>query len=62
MDAYFELGPAPWDVCAGFVIAREAGGVVHVGTAPDGRDVTVVAAPGIAAALLDLLTDAGAFG
>lgn len=62
VDAYYELGPAPWDVCAGFVVAREAGAVVHVGTAPDGRDLTVVSAPGIADALLDLLTDAGAFG
>ncbi|HWL37902.1 MAG TPA: inositol monophosphatase family protein [Frankiaceae bacterium] len=62
VDAYYELGPAPWDVCAGFVVAAEAGAVVHVGKAPDGRDLTVVAAPGIADALLELLRDAGAFG
>jgi myo-inositol-1(or 4)-monophosphatase len=62
VDAYYELGPAPWDVAAGFVIAREAGAVVHNGTAPDGRDLTVVSAPGIADALLALLAGAGAFG
>ena len=61
VDAYYELGPAPWDRCAGELIAAEAGAVVHIGTAPDGRVVPVVSAPGIAAALLDLLTDAGAF-
>lgn len=62
VDAYYELGPAPWDRAAGAVVATEAGAVVHVGTAPDGRDLTVVSAPGIADDLLSLLTDAGAFG
>ena len=62
VDAYYELGPAPWDRAAGAVITAEAGAVVHIGTVPDGRDLTVVAAPGIADALLALLTDAGAFG
>ena len=62
VDAYFELGPAPWDVCAGFVIAREAGAVVHVGRGLGGRDLVVVAAPGIADTLVELLTAAGAFG
>lgn len=62
VDAYYELGPAPWDRAAGAVVAAEAGAVVHVGTAPDGRDLTVVAAPGIADSLLALLADAGAFG
>jgi myo-inositol-1(or 4)-monophosphatase len=62
VDAYYELGPAPWDRAAGLLIAAEAGAVTRIGTAPDGRDLTVVAAPGIAAELLSLLTDAGAFG
>jgi myo-inositol-1(or 4)-monophosphatase len=62
VDAYYELGPAPWDRSAGSVVVTEAGGVVHVGKAPDGRDLTVVAAPGIADDLLALLADAGAFG
>jgi myo-inositol-1(or 4)-monophosphatase len=62
VDAYYELGPAPWDRCAGSLVATEAGAVVHIGKAPDGRDLTVVAAPGIADDLLALLGDAGAFG
>eukprot|EP00756_Hemistasia_phaeocysticola_P001310 Hpha_TRINITY_DN10927_c0_g1::TRINITY_DN10927_c0_g1_i1::g.26905::m.26905/K01092/E3.1.3.25, IMPA, suhB; myo-inositol-1(or 4)-monophosphatase len=28
LDSYFEVGIHPWDVCAGSVIVREAGGVV----------------------------------
>jgi len=28
MDIYWEIGCWPWDVCAGIVIAQEAGGVV----------------------------------
>ncbi len=30
LDAYYEAGLAPWDRCAGTVIAREAGAVVDV--------------------------------
>jgi myo-inositol-1(or 4)-monophosphatase len=62
VDAYYELGPAPWDRAAGAVVATEAGAFYDVRTAPDGRDLTVVAAPGIADAFVTLLTDAGAFG
>jgi myo-inositol-1(or 4)-monophosphatase len=60
VDAYFELGPAPWDRGGGSVVATEAGAVAEVLRAPDGRDFTVVAAPGIADALVALLRDAGA--
>jgi myo-inositol-1(or 4)-monophosphatase len=60
VDAYFELGPAPWDRGGGSVVATEAGAVVHVLEAADGRDFTVAAAPGIADALVALLRDAGA--
>ncbi len=35
-DAFWELQLAPWDIAAGLLIVREAGGVV---TDPDGRDV-----------------------
>jgi len=28
LDLYWEIGCWPWDVCAGIVIAQEAGGVV----------------------------------
>lgn len=30
LDAYYESGLAPWDRCAGIVVAREAGAVVEV--------------------------------
>ena len=60
VDAYYELGPAPWDRCAGLAVAAEADAFARVGRTPDGRELTVVAAPGIADALVDLLTDAGA--
>lgn len=47
MDAYFELGLQPWDVAAGALIVREAGGVV---SDFDGSDAvehsnTILAAP-----------------
>ena len=40
-DAYFEYGLAPWDVAAGFLLVREAGGIV---TDMEGREAVV--APG----------------
>ena len=36
-DGYWELGTAPWDVAAGLVLVREAGGIV---TDPFGRAAT----------------------
>jgi myo-inositol-1(or 4)-monophosphatase len=60
VDAYYEFGAAPWDVAAGSVVAAEAGAVVRTLPAPDGRGVTVAAAPGIADALVALLREAGA--
>src|SRR4029079_3492188 len=41
VDAYVELGLAPWDMAAGTLIAREAGAVVQTlhGRAPSGRAV-----------------------
>jgi len=47
MDAYFEIGLKPWDVAAGALLVREAGGVV---TDFDGNDAveeshSVLAAP-----------------
>ncbi|HEU0130492.1 MAG TPA: inositol monophosphatase family protein [Mycobacteriales bacterium] len=62
VDAYYELGPAPWDRGAGSVIATEAGAVVRVLRTPDGRDLTVAAAPGVFDALVGLLREAGAVG
>ncbi|MBN1093181.1 inositol monophosphatase [Blastococcus sp. TML/M2B] len=56
IDAYYESGLNPWDHAAGALIAAEAGAVV---TGLRGRAVgdpmVVAAAPGIAAAFLDLL-------
>ena len=60
VDAYYELGPAPWDRAAGLVICAEAGAVTEVARTPDGRELTLAAAPGVAAALRTLLADAGA--
>jgi myo-inositol-1(or 4)-monophosphatase len=46
LDAYAEIGCWPWDVCAGAVIAAEAGALVSGGPdaehgAPIGEDVLV---------------------
>jgi myo-inositol-1(or 4)-monophosphatase len=69
LDAYVEHGLGWWDWAAAALVAREAGAVVRVRAAPGrsrqdgtelGEDVTVVAAPGIAAALDALLRQAGA--
>ena len=58
-DAYYERGLNPWDVAAGLVIAREAGAVVSdLGGEPDSATF-LVAAPGIARELEELLIDAG---
>jgi myo-inositol-1(or 4)-monophosphatase len=61
VDAYYERGLAAWDLAAGELIAREAGAVI---TGFDGAEpqpgAVVAAAPGIHAALLDLLAEAGA--
>jgi myo-inositol-1(or 4)-monophosphatase len=58
-----------WDWAAAALIAREAGAVVRVRPAPGrsrtdggelGEDVTIAAAPGVAAAFTELLREAGA--
>jgi myo-inositol-1(or 4)-monophosphatase len=61
LDGYVEHGLAPWDWAGGSLIAAEAGAMVRVptldGSDPDGlgADVTIAAAPGIAAALHELV-------
>jgi myo-inositol-1(or 4)-monophosphatase len=60
VDAYFEYGPAPWDVAAGGVIATEAGAVVRALPRPGGGTLTLAAAPGIVATLESLLRTARA--
>ena len=61
LDGYVEHGLSPWDWAGGSLIAAEAGAVLRLPTAdgsdPDGlgADATVAAAPGVAAALHDLV-------
>ncbi|MEO7573885.1 MAG: inositol monophosphatase family protein, partial [Acidimicrobiales bacterium] len=61
LDGYYEWGLAPWDLAAGGLIAAEAGAEVTDVKGDDASAGAVVAAaPGIAQALRDLLTAAGA--
>src|SRR4051794_2933027 len=56
VDAYFEQGLSPWDLCAGGLIAREAGARVEgLHGKPAGSDLVVAAGPGVFDALHDLL-------
>ncbi|WP_086827370.1 inositol monophosphatase family protein [Allokutzneria sp. NRRL B-24872] len=63
LDAYYEHGLGHWDWAGGSLIAEEAGALVRF---PDGTedglggDITLAAAPGIAAELADALRAAGA--
>lgn len=61
LDAYFEAGGQPWDVAAGLLIVAEAGAAA---AGLDGGPVTpesvMVAAPGVAKAVFDLLVRLGA--
>jgi len=59
LDAYYEDGVHLWDWAAGALIAAEAGAVVHLPPVGAGPGRIVAAAPGIAAALDDLLRRAG---
>ncbi|HUR13250.1 MAG TPA: inositol monophosphatase family protein [Mycobacteriales bacterium] len=58
LDAYYEQGLSPWDLSAGGLIAREAGALV---TGLRGQDpayaLVLAAAPGVHAALHDLLVE-----
>jgi myo-inositol-1(or 4)-monophosphatase len=54
-DAYYEWGLNPWDLSAGTVICREAGGVVDT---LDGR-LIVATTPSLAGPLHDLLAASG---
>jgi myo-inositol-1(or 4)-monophosphatase len=54
-DAYYEWGLNPWDLSAGTVICREAGGVVDI---LEGR-LIVATTPSLAAPVRDLLIASG---
>ena len=56
VDAYYEQGLSPWDLCAGGVIATEAGARVEgLHGKPAGGDLVVAAGPGVFDALHDIL-------
>ena len=59
LDAHYEHGLNRWDWAAGALIAAEAGAQVQLPRA-DGPSLTLAAAPGVAAALRDLLERLGA--
>lgn len=58
VDAYYEVGPAEWDLSAGRLIAERAGALVRVDEV-QGQNVIVAAGPRLAGSLLGLLTEAG---
>jgi myo-inositol-1(or 4)-monophosphatase len=63
LDAHYEHGLHVWDWAAGTLIAAEAGAWVRLPTAPQvpgAVGLTLVAAPGIATELLDVLERLGA--
>ena len=48
LDAYYELGLNPWDMAAGALLVREAGGVIgDFQGAPPGANTIVASGPGI---------------
>ena len=63
LDGYFEAGGQPWDVAAGLLIAGEAGAVAQgLDGGPVAPESVMVANPGVAPALFELLIGAGAAG
>lgn len=61
LDGYFEAGGQPWDVAAGLLIAAEAGAVISgLDGGPVAPESVMVATPGVAPALFELLVGAGA--
>ena len=61
LDGYFEAGGQPWDVAAGLLIATEAGAVASgLDGGPIAPDSVMIATPGVAPALFELLRRAGA--
>jgi myo-inositol-1(or 4)-monophosphatase len=59
VDAYYEVGLAPWDICAGRVVVESAGGEVRTIPQPEGGELTVAAPTQLLEPLLGLLSEAG---
>jgi myo-inositol-1(or 4)-monophosphatase len=55
LDGFYEHGLNPWDVCAGALLVREAGGGTATAPPLDGADGLVAAAPGLLEPLLALV-------
>jgi len=61
LDGYFEAGGQPWDVAAGLLIATEAGAVASgLDGGPVAPESMMIATPGVAPALFELLVRSGA--
>jgi myo-inositol-1(or 4)-monophosphatase len=57
-DGYWEMGIHPWDIAAGMLIVREAGGYATDGEGKDNIDRIVVAAnPNLHPRLLEVVQD-----
>ncbi|GHG16872.1 inositol monophosphatase family protein [Streptomyces zaomyceticus] len=62
LDAYYERGLNPWDLAAGALIAREAGGLTGGRPGePESGELTVAASPGLFGPLQEILEDLGAW-
>jgi myo-inositol-1(or 4)-monophosphatase len=59
VDAYYEVGIAPWDLCGGRAIVEAAGGVVRVVPQPGESELVVAAPPQLVDPLFELLGEAG---
>jgi myo-inositol-1(or 4)-monophosphatase len=59
VDAYYEVGLSPWDLCAGRAIVEAAGGEVLVIPQPGGKELVVAAPHQLVEPLLALLGEAG---
>jgi myo-inositol-1(or 4)-monophosphatase len=59
VDAYYEVGIAPWDLCGGRAIVEAAGGVVRTFPQPEGDELVVASPTQLLAPLLGLLAEAG---
>jgi myo-inositol-1(or 4)-monophosphatase len=59
VDAYYEVGLNPWDLCAGMAIVHAAGGICRSIPQPEGGRLVVSAPRQLFGPLLELLDGAG---